>query len=170
MTTTTACVTAVAEMIEAEVFGPDGRFVSFALDGQHTEQDQFASSVLYGTVTVTDRDCHQQSHRLVFKFKHPIPEIRALIKNDKQFHNEILFYERIAPFLLARCSLRDAHEPATPSFCRYFYGRNDCDDLAQRDMIVLENESSRGYRSANIEHRLRLDLDHLIVALRALAK
>lgn len=169
-TTTTACVAAIIEMIETGVFGQEGRFVSFTLDGQHTDQDQFASSILYGTVIVADRDCRQQSHRLVFKFKHPIPEIRALIQNDKQFHNEILFYERIAPFLLARCSRTDADEPATPSICRFFYGRNDCGDQVQRDMIVLENESTRGYRSANIEHRLCLDYDHLVVALRALAK
>ncbi|XP_060871222.1 uncharacterized protein LOC132945480 [Metopolophium dirhodum] len=168
--TTTASAAAVAEMIETGVFGPDSRFVSFALDGQHTERDQFASSVLYGTVAVEDRNCHHQSHRLVFKFKHPLPEMRDLIKNDKQFHNEILFYERIAPFLLACCSQGDGDDSGTPSLCRYFYGRNDCGDLAPRDLIVLENESDRGYRSAVTEHRLCFDFEHLIVALRSLAK
>jgi len=168
--TSTASAAAVAKMIETGAFGPDSQFVSYALDGQHTERDQFASSVLYGTVAVEDRDNHQQSYRLVFKFKHPLPEMRDLIKNDKQFYNEILFYERIAPFLLACSSKSDGDDPATPSLCRYFYGRNDCGDLAPRDMIVLENESDRGYRSAITEHRLCLDFEHLIVALRSLAK
>jgi len=167
---TTASAAAVAEMIETGAFGPNSRFVSYALDGQHTDQDQFASSVLYGTVAVRDRDCHRQNHRLVFKFKHPVPEMRAILKNDKQFHNEILFYEQIAPFLLACCSQSDGDDPTTPSLCRYFYGRNNCGDLAPKDMIVLENESDRGYRPAITEHRLCLDFEHLIVAFRSLAK
>ncbi|KAE9531500.1 hypothetical protein AGLY_010706 [Aphis glycines] len=169
MTTTTSAA-AVAEMIETGVFGPECRFVSFELDGQHNSQDQFASSILYGTVTVGDRDCHNRSHRLVFKFKHPVTEVREFLKNDLQFHNETLFYERILPFLLDCYSQNDEDETANPTLCRYFYGRNDCGDLSNRDMIVLENESIRGYKTAVTDHRLCLDFDHLIVAIRALAK
>lgn len=169
MTTTTSAA-AVAEMIETGVFGPECRFVSFGLDGQHNGQDQFASSILYGTVTVGNRDCSHRSHRLVFKFKHPVTEVSEFLKNDLQFHNETLFYERILPFLLDCCSQSNDDETANPTLCRYFYGRNDCGDLSNRDMIVLENESIRGYKTAMTNHHLCLDFDHLVVAVRALAK
>jgi len=170
MTNTTTAAAAVAEMIEAGVFGPGGQFVSFALDGQHNGQNQFASSILYGTVTVGDRDYDQKSHRLVFKFKHTVPEVREFLKNDQQFHNEILFYEQILPFLMDFCSQKDGDEDATPMFCHYYYGRNNCGDLVNRDIIVLENETIHGYRTAVTDHRLCLDFEHLIVAIRALAK
>jgi len=169
--TTTASAAAVAEMIEAGAFGPDHFFVSFALDDQNIRDVYFTSTILYGTVTVGDRDGCRKNYRLVFKFKHPSPEIRSFFKNDLQFHNETLFYERIAPFLLICCPPKDvdAHK-TTPLMCRYFFGRNDCGELVHRDMVVLENEIVRGYRSAVTDHRLCLDFDHLIVAIRALAK
>jgi len=166
MSSTTTATAVVAKIIEAGVFGPSCRFVSFALDGQHNGQDQFASTILYGTVTVGNSDCHHQSHRLVFKFKYTVPEVREFLKNDDHFHNEILFYEQIKPFLLDCCSQEDA----TPTLCRYYYGRNNCGDLANRDIIVLENEVVRGYRAAVTNHWLCLDFDHLVVAIRALAK
>ncbi|XP_025199916.1 uncharacterized protein LOC112597903, partial [Melanaphis sacchari] len=166
----TATVMAVAKMIEAGVFGSDSRFLSFTLDGQHNAIDQFASSILYGTITVGDCDCHQRSYRLVFKFKYTVPEVRELIKNDKQFHNETLFYERILPFLMDCCSQKDDDEATIPTLCRYFYGRNDCGDLVNQDIVVLENDAVRGYRMAVTDHRLCLDFDHLVVAIRALAK
>ncbi|XP_015368533.1 PREDICTED: uncharacterized protein LOC107165001 [Diuraphis noxia] len=160
----------LADMTAVGAFGPDSLLVSFKLEGLHTEQNQFASCVLYGLATVDDRDGRRRSHRLVFKFKYPTPELRECYKNDNQFHNEILFYERIAPFLLASGSQRIGRGTTTPTLCRYFYGRNDCEEQAHRDVIVLENETVRGYRTAVTGHRLSLDFDHLIVALRALAK
>jgi len=161
----------IADMAASGAFGPDNRFVSFELEGLHTELNQFASCVLYGTATVEDRNGRRHGHRLVFKFKHPTLQMREFLNNDRQFHNEIEFYERIAPFLLAsRASQRNVDGSATPTLCRYFYGRNNCDEQAHRDVIVLENESVRGYRPAVTNHRLALDFDHLIVALRSLAK
>jgi len=161
----------IADMTAAGVFGPHSRLVSFKLERLHTGLDQFASCVMYGTATVDDSDGRRHDHRLVFKYKHPTREKREFYNNDSQFHNETMFYERIAPFLLASRGLqRNGNVTATPTLCRYFYGRNDCGDLAPRDMIVLENESDRGYRSAVTEHRLCLDFKHLIVALRSLAK
>jgi len=163
----------IADMIAAGAFGPDVRLVSFELEGLHTEANQFATCVLYGTATVDDRDGRRRSHRLVFKFKHPTVELRVLYHNDSQFHNETLFYERIAPFLLGvgvGGSQRNHVGTAAPTLCRYFYGRNDCAEQAHRDVIVLENETVRGYRTAVTSERLTLDFDHLIVAIRTLAR
>jgi len=132
---------AMAKMTRAGAFGPDARFVSFALDGRHAERNQFATTVLYGTVTVRDGD-GARAHRLVIKTKHPEPELRRMFKSDLQFGNEILFYGRMAPFL---ADVTPAH--GRQGFCRYFYGSNCRGDLAHRDVVVLENENPRGYRS-----------------------
>jgi len=160
----------IEDMTAAEAFGPDSRIASFKLEGLHTDQNQFASCVVYGVATVDDRDGRRRSHRLVFKYKHPMPEMREFYNNDNQFHNEILFYGRIAPFLLSHSSRRDGDETATTLFCRYFYGRNDCGEQVHRDVVVLENATSIGYQKAVVGHRLSLDFEHLTVALKALAK
>jgi len=160
----------IEDMTAAEAFGPDSRIASFKLEGLHTEQDQFASCVMYGVAAVDDRDGRRHNHRLVFKYKHPTPEMRAFYNNDNQFHNEVLFYERIAPFLLSHHSRRHGDESATTMFCRYFYGRNNCGELASWDVIVLENATANGYQKAMVDHQLSLDFEHLTVALRTLAK
>lgn len=158
----------VAELTEAGAFGPGIRYLSFNLDSQHTEHNQFASTVLYGTVTVSNDRPTARIFGIVIKLKHRQPELREMYKTDAQFRNEILFYENILPFLIA-CT-PTAGGDRTPPACRYFYGRNDCGDHVARDMIVLENATIHGYRSPLSDHRLHLNFDHLAVALQTLAK
>lgn len=163
----------VAGMTDAGAFGPGCTPVSFEPDPRFAGQDQFASTIIYGTLTVLDgRTGSRRRHQLVFKFKHPTPELRAMFQSDKQFHNESLFYERLMPFLLdggAPAAGQAVHgAAAAPSLCRYFYGRNDCGDKTLQDVIVLENASPQGYRLSDF--RLFLDFDHLVLALRTLAK
>lgn len=159
----------VAEITDTGAFGPECEFVSFKLDSRHTVQDQFASTVLYGTVTVSGgRATTAGHHGLVIKLKHRHLQLRRLFQTDKQFRNEILFYEKIVPFLLACTPV--AGGDRAPPLCRYFYGRTDRGDPAARDMIVLENATVHGYRSPRSDHRLHLDFDHVVVALQTLAK
>lgn len=162
----------VAEITSSGAFGPDRRYVSFELDDPVAKQDQFASTVLFGTVCVGDRDGLVHRRRLVFKMKHRDREMRAVFRNDIQFHNETWFYEKLMPFLVnllpAAGTTAAAAEDRVLPFCRYFYGRNECGDRTSRDVIVLENECTRGYRMS--DERMYLDFDHLVVALRTLAK
>lgn len=161
---------AVAEMTEAGAFGPGRGFVSYEppkafAAASSEQQNNFASIMSYGTVTVSDGPLRHQSHSLVIKMKHRSSVLRDLYRTDAQFHNETLFYEWIAPFLLA--AVPAAHR--APSLCRYFYGRNECGARSTQDVIVLENATAaHGYRMS--EHRLHLDFDHLVAALNALAK
>lgn len=155
---------AIAEMIEAGAFGAGAQLEMIEPDSQRTGQDQYASTVYFGTVLVRDRQGDRHSHQLVFKLKHRMAGLRDLYQADSQFHNEILFYERIVPFFRTAQLATDR----VPSLANYFYGRNGCADLVDTDMIVLENESTRGYRLS--EQRLYLDLDHMIVTLKTLAK
>lgn len=159
----------VTEMADTGVFGQKCRFVSFRLDKQHTEQDQFSSTIHYGTVTVDDHEGQHRRHQLVIKTKHRVPEYRVFARNDLQFHNEILFYERILPFMLDILPAdRVSADTRSPPFCRYYYGRNECGDLVSQDVVVLENVCTRGYQMSGT--RLHLDFDHLIVAIKSLAK
>ncbi|VVC43033.1 Protein of unknown function DUF227,Protein kinase-like domain,CHK kinase-like [Cinara cedri] len=167
---------AMAEMTVAGVFGPGLRYVSFERD------HYFASTLLFGTLTVTAGDDsddaggegHRRQRQLAIKFKHRVPEMRAMCNNDLQFHNEILFFERIAPFLMACARSTRDHEckhnrsRVTPLLPRYFYGRNDCGDRASQDMVVLESVCLHEYRLS--DQLVYLDFDHLAVALRTLAK
>lgn len=157
-------------MIKAGAFGPDRTFVSFEPDPRFAGQDQFASTIVYGTVTVRDRENRDRRHDLIVKTKHHSAALREVYKTDDQFHNEILFYERLMPFLLdfVRSGRGGPVEDRVPRLCRYFYGRNDCGDLTARDVIVLENATPHGYKLS--DDRLFLDFDHLILALRTLAK
>ncbi|XP_025194437.1 uncharacterized protein LOC112594049 isoform X2 [Melanaphis sacchari] len=159
----------IEDMTAAGSFGQDSRIVSFKPEGLHTEQDNFASCVVYGVAIVDDHDGRRRSHRIVFKYKHAEFELRELCNNDNQFHNEMLFYERIAPFLLAHGSRRHDSGTDDTMLCRYIYGRNNCgDEWHRRDR--LENATVNGYRKSVIGHKLSLDFDHLNVALRKLAK
>lgn len=165
---------AIPEMVETGAFGPRRRFVSFEPDDRFAGKDQFASTVLYGTLTVTvddDEDAGStRQHRLVLKLKHQEEWLRLFFRNDDQFHNEILFYGRVLPFMAA-CVPADEGSPRSdrlPTLSVYFHGRNDCGDRADRDLIVLENAQLHDYRMS--DQRLFLDFDHVVVALKTLAK
>lgn len=159
----------VVEMTDAGAFGQECRFVSFGLDNQLDKQNNFASTVFCGTVIVADHKGLQRHHQIVIKIKHQTPEFRNLFKSDFQFHNEILFYERILPFLLSFMSTNGGcPKDCLLPFCRYIYGQNKCADIALQDIIVLENACPQGYRLS--KERLHLDFDHLVVALKTLAK
>lgn len=155
----------VADMTAAGAFGPGAVLLSYEPDGgRHAGQDQFASIVHYGTATV-DPGRGPCRRRLVIKLKHRLANVRELLNNDAQFHNEMHFYERMLPSLLA-------HAPTdrAPSLCRYVYGRNDCGRHVCRDAIVLENACGPPLHYRQFGHRLDLDLDHAVVALSTLAK
>lgn len=155
----------VADMTAAGALGRDAVLLSYEPDGgRHAGRDQFATIVHFGTATVDDGrgTCRR---RLVIKLKYRSANVRALLNNDAQFHNEIHFYERTLPTLLAR-----APADRAPSLCRYVYGRNDCGRHVHRDAIVLENACGPPLHYRPSERRLDLDLEHAVVALGTLAK
>lgn len=155
----------VADMKAAGAFGQGAVLLSYESDGgRHAGQDQFATIVHYGTATV-DGGRGPCRRRLVIKLKHRLARVREYLNNDAQFHNEIHFYERTLPSLLAR-----APADRVPSLCRYVYGRNDCGRHAHRDAVVLENAGGPPLHYRPYAHKVDLDLDHALVALGTLAK
>jgi len=143
-------------------FGKNTTFVSFVRNDEMVATDQFMSTVIFGTVNTSDGS----SIPVVIKMK--LRNARDPEKNYRCFHNEIAMYEKVIPFLL------DCQDPATktdshvPTLPRYFYGRNKDAEYRETDVIFLENVEPKGYRLS--EERLFLDYDHLVNALRAIAK
>ncbi|XP_016659189.1 uncharacterized protein LOC100160101 [Acyrthosiphon pisum] len=144
-------------------FGQNLKYLSFDLDKDHVGQDQYMSTVLFGTFTTSD----ESQHRVVIKLKLRDEKKRIQFKIDFQFHNEITMYERIIPFLF-ECHRSMAGVRNWPTFARFFYGRNKCGEFFERDLIVLENVNPLGFRLS--EDRPFLDYDHVLIAFRALAK
>ncbi|CAI6351443.1 unnamed protein product [Macrosiphum euphorbiae] len=144
-------------------FGKNLKYVSFELDKDLVGQDQYMSTVLFGTVTTSD----ESKHRAVIKLKLRDEKTRIKFKIDFQFHNEITMYEKIIPFII-ECyrSMRGVGD--CPTLARYFYGRNKCGEFAEKDLIILENVVPLGFRLS--EERLFIDYDHLLIAVQALAK
>jgi len=144
-------------------FGKNLKYVSFELDKDHVGQDQYMSTVLFGTVTTSD----ESQHRVVIKLKLRDEKLRVKFKIDFQFHNEITMYEKIIPFLF-ECYRSMTGAGDYPTLARFFYGRNKCGEFVEKDLIMLENVIPLGFRLS--EERLFIDYDHLLIALQALAK
>lgn len=152
-------------LIVAEgAFGKNVNFVSFEMDKNLAGKDQFMSTVLFGTVTTSDGLVHS----VLFKLKLQDSVKREKLKIDLQFHNEILMYEKIIPFLLACYGSAEGCTNGHLSLARYYYGRNKCGEYAEKDLIVLENVRPLGFRLS--EEYLFLDYNHLLNAIQALAK
>lgn len=102
--------------------------------------------------------------RVIVKLKQPVEQLRALLKTDRQFHNEIHAYRAVVPFLLEH--LPDGDRPSgLPAFV---YGRNDCGPRWPEDAIVLEDPRASGYTEAR--GGAYMDYEHLAVAIAALGR
>lgn len=144
-------------------FGRDVTFVSFERNTDMMAKDQFQSEVVFGRVITSDGS----GHSVVIKLKvREISKLNAIL-NYENFHNEIVMYDKIIPFLLeCRDSTADVHN--MPTLTRFFYGRNRSGRCRETDLIILEDSTTKGYRLC--DERMFLDYDHLVTALQAIAK
>ncbi|XP_050532598.1 uncharacterized protein LOC126900720 [Daktulosphaira vitifoliae] len=150
------------EIVEAGSFGPCRKYESFLTDNKNTGQDQYATTVVFGKLVLSDGEKYQ----LVIKFKHPYAILRECLHSDNQFHNEITMYKQIIPFFNSMSITNSQIE--NPLFARFFYGNNVGGENFEKDMIVLENVSTLGYKLS--EQRLMLDYEHIEIALKSMAK
>lgn len=150
------------KIVASGVFGNNVNYVSFEKNENLVGQDQYMSLVLFGTIITSD----ESRHDVLIKFKTQDKVERVTYFVDFQFHNEILMYEKIIPFLLS-CRRLIGSDLDGPLLPRYFYGRNNFDIFVENDLIILENANSSGFRLTN--ESLFLDYEHLVMALQALA-
>jgi len=153
------------EIIDEGAFGKNCNLVSFKLYNYNcADQDkEWCYQQIYCVVTTSDGS----HHNIMIKLKVQDFGVRECFDIDILFHNELVFYEKILPFLL-ECrgpTVDDANALFVP---RYFYGRNNCSELMPNDLIVIENVSALGYCLCN--EKVFLDNDHLTVSLQTIAK
>lgn len=148
-------------------FEPGAEYVSFLVDDDGpTVIDQFASDILFGTVTLRTGD-RLRRLAVVVKFKNADPVATAAMNMHQKFHNEHTFYARLLPELARRAADPDA---ALALFPRFIYS-NVTRDGVHRDgdgeqVIVISNATTDGYRLS--EQRVFLDDEHVLLALRKL--
>jgi len=151
------------EIVNSGAFGKNLKYISFDINEDYVGQNQYKSTVLFGTVKTSDGS----KFNVVIKLK--LRDEKLCLKHKIHFHfnNEIIMYENIIPFLFeSHRSLNGIED--WPSLCRFYYGRNKCGDFFNRDLIILENVVYQGFQSSK-KHPL-VDYDHVLSALRALAK
>lgn len=151
------------EIVNNGAFGKNIKYVSFELNKDLVGQVQYMSTVLFGTVITSD----ESQYHILIKLKLRDEKLRVKYQINDQFHNEITMYERIIPFLF-KCHRSLVGVEHWPTLARFFYGCNKCGEFDERDLIVLENVNPLGFRLSGAHPFI--DYDHLVTALKALAK
>ncbi|XP_022176956.1 uncharacterized protein LOC111038240 [Myzus persicae] len=152
------------EIVSNGAFGKNLKYVSFELNKNQVGQDQYMSTVLFGTVTTSD----ESKYHVVIKLKLRDEKMRVHFKIDIQFQNEIAMYDRVIPFLFECHRSIKGEVSDCPILPRFFFGRNKCGEFAEKDLIILENVAPLGFKLS--KERLFIDYDHFVIALQALAR
>lgn len=148
-------------------FGRDAVYVSFRADDECSAaaSDQFASDIVFGTVTV-QRSSRHRGVPVVIKFKNADPVMSAMMNMHQKFHNEYVFYTRLLPELARRAADPEA---AFALFPRFVYSNATPDgsgDADREQVIVVDSVAPNGYRMSG--ERVFLDTEHVLLAVRKL--
>lgn len=150
-------------------FGPGAEYVSFCADDRGDAAaagDQFASDIVFGTVTLTGSEWPASGVPVVVKFKNADARMSAMMNMHQKFYNEYVFYAHLLPELAA-CAADPA--AAFALFPRFLYSNATLDgDTAgeQMQVIVLASLAPAGYRAA--DQRVFVDDGHALLAFRKL--
>lgn len=128
--------------------------------------EQFASSVVFvnavfGADEAGAKGDSERSFKLVLKFMPENVKIREIMNSAAQFHNEIVMYTDILPFL----NYKDIVETHFPQF---YYGNLAKGEESQETIVVIEDLRSKNFGLS--KHRLFFDYDHVILLLQALGR
>ncbi|XP_060871639.1 uncharacterized protein LOC132945860 [Metopolophium dirhodum] len=150
--------TEIKAIVAEGAFGKNCNLVSFNMYNDIIEKKKWKYRAIFGDIVTSD----ESHYSVLIKFKN-----RESSGCDVLFQNELNFYEKIIPFLL-ECRGPLVNDVNALSLPRFFYGRNNGGELAEKDLIVFENVNTLGYRFT--EEQMFMDNDHLIIALQAIAK
>jgi len=154
--------TEIKTIVAEGAFGKNCNLVSLKVYND-IEKKEWKYNTIYGHMVTSD----DSNYSVLIKLKNRDQIIRESSECDRLFHNELYFFEHIIPFLL-KCRGPLVNNENALSLPRFFYGRNKGGELAEKDLIVFENDNILGYRFN--EEQLFMDKDHLIIALQAIAK
>lgn len=125
-------------------------------EGSHGK-DQFASVVMFSSMEIENKNKTEKLH-LVVKFNQESEVFRKTVLTDWQLQNELFMYKNLLPFL-------NIKEDMIPKF---YYGVATRGKNPELDVILMQDIHKENYsiREGGIE----LDYDHIVVALRQLAR
>jgi hypothetical protein len=136
---------------------------------KHTEtgDDHFTSTILYINLELKFEHQAPQAYSLLVKLSPEDPILWNYLDTDVLFHNEILMYTEVIPFVEEFLSKRKT-DLLGEMFPKCYYAESGAACVGGRDIIVLEDMVPRGFTPS--AERLVLDYDHCAVALRRLAR
>jgi len=155
--------TEINAIVAEGAFGKNCSLVSFNTYNDIIENKEWNYKAIFGDIVTSEN----KRYSVLIKLKNRDQSIREFSECDTLFQNELNFYEKIMPFLF-ECRGPLVNEFNVLSFPRFFYGRNNGGELAEKDLIIFENVSTLCYHFT--EDQIFLDYNHLIVALQTIAK
>ncbi|KAE8573087.1 EcKinase 28 [Halyomorpha halys] len=94
---------------------------------------------------------------LVVKVRYGNPQVRKNRNLDAQFHNEVVMYKEVIPFLGAR-----------NFYPQMFHAVSNIGDESEEDILILENLKYKNFLMP--KQRVFLDIDHISVAIKKIAE
>ncbi|XP_022176949.1 uncharacterized protein LOC111038236 [Myzus persicae] len=155
--------TEIKAIVAEGAFGKNCNLVSFNEYNDIIEKKEWKYKAIFGDIVTSD----DIRYSVLIKLKNRDQTIRESSECDTLFQNELNFYEKIMPFLL-ECRGPLVNNGNALSLPRFFYGRNNGGELAEKDLLIFENVNTLCYHFT--EDQIFLDNDHLIIALQAIAK
>ena len=132
-----------------------------------TGDDHYTSTILFTNLELKFERQAPQAYSLLVKVTSKDPIYRKYFDSDVLFHNEILMYTEVIPFVEEFLRKRQV-DLMGEIFPKYYYAEIGATYAGGRDIIVLEDMVPRGFTPS--AERLVLDYDHCAVALRQLAR
>jgi hypothetical protein len=132
-----------------------------------TGDDHYTSNILFINLELKFERQAPQAYSLLVKVTSEDPIYRRYVDSDVLFHNEILMYTEVIPFVEELLRKRQV-DLLGEIFAKYYYAEIGAACVAGRDIIVLEDMVPRGFTPS--AERLVLDYEHCAVALRQLAR
>lgn len=133
------------------------KFVSCEFDNEALGQDQYASNVVFATVTV-EKGNEKIEVPLIIKREPFNPFLRELIHTNLQFYNEVFMYSQLLPLL---------GQGSNDIFPYFHYGIGLLNN-PDSNIIVLEDLRHLGYCLTT--NKAHLDFDHLSLAMSKLGQ
>lgn len=142
-------------------FGNDVQLLKCEVDDKQKGKEQYASTVVFATVTLRNDSGRIKEYPVVAKYEVPNKDVRTWLKLDQQFYNEVYMYELVLPFLNRNHVIDDL-------FAKFYYGVATLGEQPEKDILILQDLREQGYRLTT--EKVFLDYDHIVLAMQALGR
>lgn len=151
--------TVIPQLISSGCFGQNCD-ITYKIDSSRSGEDQFSSSVLFIELFIKSENINKNV-KVVVKFQLEGQLVWDVYRKKEEFQNELNMYSKIFPVINKDGIIEEL-------FCRYYHGVCEKSDKIEKDFIVLEDLSDKGYKLCS--DKVFLDYEHCAVALKAIGK